>query len=154
MIRCVKSEVNPDASAPEFSYQRGDNAASFRWRAIVPLALLLAINLLNYVDRSVLSAVVEGTRPMLIEVQALTTKSVFGYPKRTASGFDLNRLNLLLAVLQRRAGVDVSEQDVFVNIVERLGPAKMLAAQRSAHEPFQRGAVAPGTNAFKNLLRA
>ncbi|MCC2631572.1 MAG: radA [Patescibacteria group bacterium] len=66
---------------------------------------------------SVLSAVIEGTRPMLIEVQALTTTSVFGYPRRTASGFDLNRLNLLLAVLQRRAGINLSSHDVFVNIV-------------------------------------
>lgn len=66
---------------------------------------------------SVLSAVVEGTRPMLIEVQALTTSSVFGYPRRTASGFDLNRLNLLLAVLQRRAGINLSSHDVFVNVV-------------------------------------
>lgn len=69
------------------------------------------------VPGSVLSAVLEGSRPMLIEVQALTTPSVFGYPRRTASGFDLNRLNLLLAVLQRRAGINLSNQDVFVNIV-------------------------------------
>jgi DNA repair protein RadA/Sms len=66
---------------------------------------------------SVLSAVIEGSRPMLIEVQALTTASVFGLPRRTASGFDLNRLNLLLAVLQKQAGVNLSSQDVFVNIV-------------------------------------
>ena len=66
---------------------------------------------------SVLSAVMEGTRPMLIEVQALTTPSLFGYPRRTASGFDLNRLNLLIAVLQKHAGVNLSAQDVFVNII-------------------------------------
>ena len=69
------------------------------------------------VPGSVLSAVLEGSRPILIEVQALTTTSVFGYPRRTASGFDLNRLNLLLAVLQKRAGIDLSGQDVFINIV-------------------------------------
>jgi DNA repair protein RadA/Sms len=66
---------------------------------------------------SVLTAVMEGSRPILIEVQALTIPTVFGYPRRTASGFDLNRLNLLLAVLQRRAGVDLSNHDVFINIV-------------------------------------
>lgn len=66
---------------------------------------------------SVLSAVMEGTRPMLIEIQALTTPSVFGYPRRTASGFDLNRLNLLLAVLQKRAGINLSNADVFVNVI-------------------------------------
>ncbi|HSI20334.1 MAG TPA: DNA repair protein RadA [Verrucomicrobiae bacterium] len=66
---------------------------------------------------SVLTAVMEGSRPILVEVQALTTPTVFGYPRRTVSGFDLNRLNLLLAVLQRRAGLDLSNQDVFVNVV-------------------------------------
>ena len=66
---------------------------------------------------SVLTAVLEGSRPMLIEVQALTTPTAFGYPRRTASGFDLNRLNLLLAVLQKRAGINLSNQDVFINIV-------------------------------------
>jgi len=66
---------------------------------------------------SVLTTIMEGTRPLLVEVQALTVPSVFGYPRRTASGFDLNRLNLLLAVLQRRAGIDLSNQDVFLNVV-------------------------------------
>jgi len=66
---------------------------------------------------SVLSAVMEGTRPMLVEIQALVTPTVFGYPRRTSSGFDLNRLNLLLAVLQKRAGVNLSNQDVFLNVV-------------------------------------
>jgi len=66
---------------------------------------------------SVLTAVLEGSRPILIEIQALTSPTIFGYPRRTASGFDLNRLNLLLAVLQRRAGVDLSNHDVFVNVV-------------------------------------
>jgi DNA repair protein RadA/Sms len=66
---------------------------------------------------SVLTAIMEGSRPILIEVQALTTPTSFGNPRRTASGFDLNRLNLLLAVLQRRAGLDLSNQDVFVNVV-------------------------------------
>lgn len=66
---------------------------------------------------SVLAVIMEGSRPILIEVQALVTATVFGYPRRTVSGFDQNRLNLLLAVLQRRAGVDLSNHDVFVNIV-------------------------------------
>lgn len=66
---------------------------------------------------SALSVILEGSRPVLIEVQALTVPTVFGYPRRTASGFDLNRLNLLLAVLQRRAGIDLSNQDVFINVV-------------------------------------
>ena len=66
---------------------------------------------------SVLAVVLEGSRPVLIEVQALSVPTVFGNPRRTASGFDINRLHLLLAVLQRRAGVDLSADDVYVNIV-------------------------------------
>lgn len=62
-------------------------------------------------------ATMEGTRPLLVEIQALTSITSFGYPKRTASGMDLNRLNLLLAVLTKRAGLNLSNQDVFVNVV-------------------------------------
>jgi len=64
-----------------------------------------------------LTATIEGTRPIIIEVQALTNKTVFGYPKRTASGFDINRLNVLLAVLERHCGARLSEQDVYINVV-------------------------------------
>ena len=62
-------------------------------------------------------AALEGTRPLLVEAQALVSPSAFGYPKRTAVGFDLNRLNLLVAVLAKRAGLNLSTQDVYVNIV-------------------------------------
>ncbi len=65
---------------------------------------------------SVVTCAVDGTRPFLIEVQALTTQTSFGYPKRTASGFDLNRLNLLIAVLIKRAGLNIANQDVYLNI--------------------------------------
>jgi len=66
---------------------------------------------------SAITATVEGTRPLLIEVQALTNTTPFGYPKRAASGFDLNRLQLLLAVIQKHLGINVSNQDVYVNVV-------------------------------------
>lgn len=68
-------------------------------------------------DGSVVLAALEGSRPILVEVQALVNRTNFGYPKRTASGFDLNRLNLLAAVLTRRTKLDLSEHDVFINIV-------------------------------------
>lgn len=66
---------------------------------------------------SVVTATIEGTRPLLVEIQALTTPTVFGYPRRTASGFDLNRLQLLIAVLIKRAGINLAGQDVYVNVV-------------------------------------
>jgi DNA repair protein RadA/Sms len=59
---------------------------------------------------------VEGTRPLLVEVQALTTPTHFGMPRRTAAGVDYNRLLLLLAVLERRAGLQLAGQDVYVSI--------------------------------------
>ena len=66
---------------------------------------------------SVLVASLEGTRPMLIEVQALTSQTVFGLPRRTANGIDYNRLTLLMAVLEKKAGLNLGSQDVYVNIV-------------------------------------
>ena len=68
-------------------------------------------------DGSVILATLEGNRPILVEIQALAIGSNFGYPKRTASGFDLNRLNLLIAVLERRTKLRLSDKDVFVNVV-------------------------------------
>ncbi len=66
---------------------------------------------------SVVFVGMEGSRPILVEVQALVSPSVFGYPKRVADGFDLNRLGLLCAVMQKRGGINLSSQDVYVNIV-------------------------------------
>ena len=62
-------------------------------------------------------ATMEGTRPLLVELQALTAATVFGYPKRTANGIDYNRLSLLLAVLEKKAGVMLGSQDVYINVV-------------------------------------
>jgi DNA repair protein RadA/Sms len=65
---------------------------------------------------SAIAATMEGMRPLLIEVQALVTQSVYGTPQRTVSGFDLRRLQLLLAVLEKRGGFLFGTKDVFVNI--------------------------------------
>ena len=66
---------------------------------------------------SVIVPVIEGTRTFLVEVQALTSYTHFGYPKRTASGIDLNRLNIIIAVLERYAKIKLDSSDVFVNVV-------------------------------------
>jgi len=70
----------------------------------------------NKIPGTVISSIMEGSRPFLIEVQALTTKTFFGYPQRKTSGFDLNRLQVLLAVLIKRAKINLSNQDVILNI--------------------------------------
>lgn len=68
-------------------------------------------------DGSIIMATIEGTRPLLVEIQALVNSTNFGYPKRTASGFDLNRLNLLIAVLEKRTKLKLQDKDIFINVV-------------------------------------
>jgi DNA repair protein RadA/Sms len=80
-----------------------------------PSAALLAERQIT--DGSVVLATMEGTRPLLVEVQALVNRSNYGYPKRAASGIDLNRLNLLVAMLERRTKLNLAEQDIYINIV-------------------------------------
>jgi DNA repair protein RadA/Sms len=64
-----------------------------------------------------IAVTLEGTRPLLVEIQALTSTTSFGLPRRTANGIDFNRLLLLVAVLSKRVGVRLHDQDVFVNVV-------------------------------------
>ncbi len=80
-----------------------------------PSAALLAERQIS--DGSVVLATMEGSRPLLVEVQALVNKTSYGYPKRAASGIELNRLNLLIAMLERRTKLQLSDQDIYINIV-------------------------------------
>lgn len=66
---------------------------------------------------AIVVASMEGTRPLLIELQSLTSTSVFGIPKRTANGLDYNRLAVLIAVLEKKAGLALGGQDVYLNVV-------------------------------------
>lgn len=66
---------------------------------------------------SIVTCLMEGTRPLLVEIQALVNKTSFGYPVRKASGFDINRLHVLVAVLQKRAGLDLGQYDIHLNVV-------------------------------------
>lgn len=80
-----------------------------------PSAALLAER--QNTDGSIILATLEGSRPILVEIQALVSKTNFGYPKRTASGFDLNRLQLLIAVIERRTKLKLDDKDIFINVV-------------------------------------
>lgn len=80
-----------------------------------PSAALLAER--QVTDGSIVLATLEGTRPLLVEVQALVNKTSYGYPKRAASGMDLNRLNLLVAMLERRTKLTLAEHDIYINVV-------------------------------------
>ena len=91
---------------------------------------------------TIVVASMEGTRPILVELQALTTYSVFGFPKRTANGIDYNRLTLLIAVLEKRAGLALGNQDVYMNII---GGIKI-------NEPaIDLGIVLAAASSFKNM---
>lgn len=80
-----------------------------------PSAALLAER--QVADGSIVMASIEGTRPILVEIQALVNRSSFGYPKRTASGFDINRLTLLVAMLEKRTKLNLQDQDIYINVV-------------------------------------
>jgi DNA repair protein RadA/Sms len=89
---------------------------------------------------SVIFPAMEGTRPLLVEIQALTSPTTFGYPKRTASGFDLNRLNLLTAVLTKRGGLNLTTADIYLNIAGGISvrePAADLAVILSIASAFK-----------------
>jgi DNA repair protein RadA/Sms len=85
-------------------------------RAVSNPSEILITNKEDQLSGIAIAATIEGMRPMLIEAQALVTQSVYGTPQRTVSGFDLRRLQLLLAVLEKRGGFHFGVKDVFINI--------------------------------------
>lgn len=94
---------------------------------------------------TVVVPVLEGSRPLLVEIQALVTKTNFGYASRRAEGFDYNRLNLLIAVLEKRIGLHLGAEDVFVNVaggIEIEDPAADLAVALAVAGAF-RGQIVP-----------
>ena len=111
---------------------------------------------------SVVVAAMEGTRPLLVEVQALVTPASYGTPQRTATGFDGRRLQVLLAVLEKRAGLRLGQQDVFLNVaggVRLEEPAVDLAvalavASSLRDVPADSGAVVAGELGLGGEVRA
>jgi DNA repair protein RadA/Sms len=88
----------------------------------------------------VISSAIEGTRPILIEVQALVTSTSYGFPQRTAMGFDYKRLNILIAVLEKKLGLFLNKYDIFLNIaggVKIEEPAIDLAAAMCMYSSFK-----------------
>lgn len=110
IVRAIKNRFGSTNEAAIFEmYEEGLRVVEN------PSAALLAER--NPADGSVVLATLEGTRPLLVEIQALVNPTSFGYPKRTASGFDLNRLNLLIAVIERRTKLNLSDKDIYINVV-------------------------------------
>lgn len=112
--RLVRATKNRFGAADEIALFRMSGSG------LEPVANPSALFLQGRQDRasgSAVTATLEGTRPVLVEVQALVNRSVYGSPQRVATGFDGRRLSLLLAVLERRARLRTSDQDVFLNVV-------------------------------------
>ncbi|HEX9153538.1 MAG TPA: DNA repair protein RadA, partial [Candidatus Saccharimonadales bacterium] len=110
VLRAVKNRFGPTTEAGIFEMDEQGLKP-----VVNPSAALLAERQVS--DGSVVLATMEGTRPLLVEVQALVNKTSYGYPKRAASGIDLNRINLLVAMLERRTKLSLADQDIYINIV-------------------------------------
>ena len=103
------------------------------------------------VPGSVVLCSLEGTRPILVEVQALVSTGAYGAARRMASGIDPNRLSLLLAVLEKRAGLGLAGEDVFVNVAGGLAldePAADLGVVAAVTSSLRGRGVEPGTAVF------
>ncbi len=110
VLRAIKNRFGSTSEAGIFEMEETGLKT-----VINPSAALLAERQVS--DGSIVLSTLEGTRPLLVEVQALVNKTSYGYPKRAASGFDLNRLNLLVAVLERRTKLQLADKDIYINIV-------------------------------------
>lgn len=110
IVRAVKNRFGSTSEAAIFEMSQKGLAEVQN-----PSAALLAER--QNTDGSIILATLEGARPILVEIQALVSPSTFGYPKRTSSGFDMNRLSLLIAVLERRTKLKLSDKDIYINVV-------------------------------------
>ncbi len=100
------------------------------------------------VSGSVVTSILEGSRPLLVEIQSLVSKSSFGYARRRSQGFDFNRLALLVAVLEKRVGLHLEAEDIFVNVagaVKIEDPTADLAVATAVASAFREQLVMPET---------
>lgn len=155
LLRSVKNRFGATSEVGVFEMGEGGMTEVFN-----PSEAFLAERLIN-TPGSAIAVTMEGTRPLLVEIQGLTSATVFGNPRRTPNGVDFNRLLLLVAVLTRRVGQRLGEQDVFVNVVGGITveePAADLAIAAaiasSAHNaPVRADAVLIGEIGLSGELR-
>jgi DNA repair protein RadA/Sms len=134
LLRCVKNRFGASNEVGVFEMQDVGMA-----EVTNPSEVFLAERLPNAAG-SAIAVTLEGTRPLLVEIQALSSTTSFGNPRRTPNGIDFNRLLLLVAVLSKRVGVRLSDQDVFVNVVGGLRvsePAADLAVACAIASSFR-----------------
>ena len=155
LLRSVKNRFGATSEVGVFEMRERGMA-----EVINPSESFLAERMVN-APGSAIAVTMEGTRPLLVEIQGLTSATSFGNPRRTSNGVDINRLLLLVAVLSRRVGLRLGEQDVFVNVVSGLDvgePAADLAiaaaiASSSRNSPVRADAVLIGEVGLSGELR-
>jgi DNA repair protein RadA/Sms len=111
LLRSVKNRFGPTTEVGVFEMQAGG------MREVANPSQAFLAERVEDGPGSAVAVTMEGTRPLLAEIQGLTSPTAFGNPRRTANGVDFNRLLLTIAVLSRRLGMQLSDQDVFVNVV-------------------------------------
>jgi DNA repair protein RadA/Sms len=124
ILRCVKNRFGTTNEVGVFE-MRGEGLAEVK----NPSQLFLGEDSIK-ASGNIITSVMEGSRALLLEIQALTSGSNFGYPKRTTSGYDVNRLQLIIAILSKRAGMNLNNHDIYINVVGGLKiqePASDLA---------------------------
>lgn len=141
VLRALKNRFGSTSESGIFSMEAG---------GLIEVANPAGLFLENRAENapgSVVCACLEGNRPIMVEVQALVAKTPYGMPRRTAVGFDYNRVNMLLAILERRLGIDFGNFDAYVNIVGGMRitePAADLAAAAALVSSYRNKAVPHG----------
>ncbi len=111
ILRCVKNRFGTTNEVGVFEMQKEGMVEVKN-----PSQLFLGEDSIK-ASGNVVTSIMEGSRALLLEIQALTSLTNFGYPKRTTAGFDNNRLQLLIAILAKRANLNLSNQDIYINVV-------------------------------------
>ena len=141
VLRALKNRFGSTSESGIFSMEAG---------GLIEVANPAGLFLENRAENapgSVVCACLEGNRPIMVEVQALVAKTPYGMPRRTAVGFDYNRVNMLLAILERRLGMDFGNFDAYLNVVGGMKitePAADLAAAAALVSSYRNKAVPQG----------
>jgi DNA repair protein RadA/Sms len=136
ILRAYKNRFGPTSEIGIFEMQ-GDGL-----REITNPSMIFLDERATDTPGNIVSSTIEGTRPLLLEVQALVSRTNFGFPRRMATGYDLNKVTLLIAVLEKRLGFKLESSDVFINIVggmkikETAVDLGIACAISSAHENY------------------
>ena len=155
VLRALKNRFGSTSECGIFSMETGG------LKEVTNPAGLFLENRAENAPGSVVCACMEGNRPIMVEVQALVAKTPYGMPRRTAVGFDYNRVNMLLAILERRLGMDFGNFDAYLNVVGGMKitePSADLAAAAALvssyrNKPVPHGVLAVGEVGLTGEIR-